>query len=91
MLSVLAGCVDDKTIDESVDIDADNKRISITARMIVVTILGSPSAVSNVFGITASTPPSGSWLFKTSLESEPTKYAPAPIISANTVEITVAL
>ena len=42
MLSVLAGCVDDKTIDESVDIDADNKRISITARMIVVTILGSP-------------------------------------------------
>lgn len=68
-----------KRLMKALTLTADNKRISITARMIVVTILGSPSAVSNVFGITASTPPSGSWLFKTSLESEPTKYAPAPI------------
>ena len=58
--------------------------------MIVVTIFVPPKAVISVCGITLSTPPAGNTLPKTSLESEPTKYAPQPMISANTVEITVA-
>ena len=55
--------------------------------MIVVMMLESPSAVSSVAGIIESTPPSGSLLLRISLESEPTKYAPQPIISEKAVEI----
>ena len=79
---------DVRTIASSVDIDAESKRIIITAKRIIPSV-PPPSTSIKTAGITESIPPSGSLPPRMSLEAEPIRYAPQPITVQKMVEIMV--
>ena len=87
--------LDDSTIEDRVDIDADNSKIMIMLNTIVVNTL-SVSAFISRLGITPSKPPSTlgfplTSAGKNSLDRDPVKYAPHPIRAAKRVDTMVAV
>ena len=79
---------EDNTTASRVDIDAERRRIMITAKRMIPAV-PPPKTSINTAGITASTPPSGRTPPRMSLDVEPIRYAPQPIIMQNIVEIIV--
>ena len=77
-----------RTTDSSVDIDAERRRIIMTARRMIPSVPPPSTFISNA-GITASIPPSGRVPPRMRRDVLPMRYAPHPITRQNVVEMTV--
>ena len=79
---------DVKTTASRVDIDAERRRVIITAKRIIPNVPPPKTSIKTA-GIIESIPPSGSTPPKISLEVEPIRYAPQPMTTQKIVEIIV--